>query len=190
MYQLCFSLGQYYRRDISLSVWNSFVLLFRLILCFKIWTIWNDRLLTSSILYFLSPMPRTMCCNGILFILKFFSAVWNIIIRCCCNPVSQKKHRLALLCLICLLPSCLLVCRLSTVVNCDKILVLEGGTLVESGTHAELLAKPASKYAGQALHDTAVGLSVVQCCGSGIRCVFYPWIRDPGQKKTRIRDLG
>ncbi len=33
---------------------------------------------------------------------------------------------------------------------------------MESGTHAELLAKPASKYAGQALHDTAVGLSVVQ----------------------------
>lgn len=37
--------------------------------------------------------------------------------------------------------------RLSTVVNCDKILVLEGGSVVESGSHAELLANPASKYA-------------------------------------------
>jgi ATP-binding cassette subfamily B protein len=44
--------------------------------------------------------------------------------------------------------SLFLFSRLSTVVNCDKILVLEGGRVVESGSHAELLANPASKYAG------------------------------------------
>ncbi|HEX8537657.1 MAG TPA: hypothetical protein VF664_09345, partial [Cystobacter sp.] len=31
--------------------------------------------------------------------------------------------------------------RLSTVVNADLILVMDGGQLVESGTHAELLAR-------------------------------------------------
>jgi len=31
--------------------------------------------------------------------------------------------------------------RLSTVVNCDKIIVLQGGAVVEQGTHAQLLAK-------------------------------------------------
>jgi len=37
--------------------------------------------------------------------------------------------------------------RLSTVVNCDQILVLEGGRVVEQGTHKELLNIPNSKYA-------------------------------------------
>merc|ERR1719483_428775 len=36
--------------------------------------------------------------------------------------------------------------RLSTVVNCDKILVLGKGQVVESGTHKELLAKEGSLY--------------------------------------------
>jgi len=36
--------------------------------------------------------------------------------------------------------------RLSTVVNCDKILVLNKGKLVESGTHRELLQDPDSFY--------------------------------------------
>jgi len=36
--------------------------------------------------------------------------------------------------------------RLSTVVNCDKILVLNKGKLVESGTHWELLQEPDSFY--------------------------------------------
>ena len=31
--------------------------------------------------------------------------------------------------------------RLSTVVNCDKILVLKGGAVVEQGTHADLLER-------------------------------------------------
>jgi len=37
--------------------------------------------------------------------------------------------------------------RLSTVVNCDQILVLDGGQVVEQGTHRQLLEKPGSYYA-------------------------------------------
>ncbi len=37
--------------------------------------------------------------------------------------------------------------RLSTVVNADQIAVLEGGALAESGTHAELAARPGGVYA-------------------------------------------
>jgi len=37
--------------------------------------------------------------------------------------------------------------RLSTVVGCDEILVLDGGKVVERGTHKELLLSPSSKYA-------------------------------------------
>jgi len=29
-----------------------------------------------------------------------------------------------------------------------------------------------------------------QCCGSGIRCLFDPWIRDPEWVFFRIPDLG
>lgn len=36
--------------------------------------------------------------------------------------------------------------RLSTVVNCDKILVLNKGKVVESGTHSQLLSSPSSFY--------------------------------------------
>merc|ERR1719233_2647922 len=36
--------------------------------------------------------------------------------------------------------------RLSTVVNCDQILVLEGGRVVEQGSHHQLLENSASYY--------------------------------------------
>ena len=36
--------------------------------------------------------------------------------------------------------------RLSTVVNCDQILVLEGGRVAEQGTHTQLLADTGSLY--------------------------------------------
>jgi len=36
--------------------------------------------------------------------------------------------------------------RLSTVVNCDRILVLNKGRVVESGSHQELLSSPSSLY--------------------------------------------
>ena len=36
--------------------------------------------------------------------------------------------------------------RLSTVVNCEKIFVLDKGRVAESGTHAELLSRPGSLY--------------------------------------------
>merc|ERR1712029_797257 len=42
--------------------------------------------------------------------------------------------------------SILIAHRLSTVVNCDQIFVLDKGKVAESGTHSELLAKPGSLY--------------------------------------------
>ena len=42
--------------------------------------------------------------------------------------------------------SILIAHRLSTVVNCDQILVLESGRVAEQGTHQQLLADPESRY--------------------------------------------
>jgi ATP-binding cassette subfamily B (MDR/TAP) protein 7 len=42
--------------------------------------------------------------------------------------------------------SILIAHRLSTVVNCDEILVLSAGKVAERGTHYELLARPDSLY--------------------------------------------
>ena len=57
---------------------------------------------------------------------------------------------LDLFCSICLLhtgrTSILIAHRLSTVVNCDEILVLSQGQVAERGTHYELLSRPDSLY--------------------------------------------
>lgn len=37
--------------------------------------------------------------------------------------------------------------RLSTVTDCDKIIILDQGKVIEQGTHDELLAKPNGHYA-------------------------------------------
>ena len=42
--------------------------------------------------------------------------------------------------------SILIAHRLSTVFNCDEILVLSGGRVVERGKHYELLSRPDSLY--------------------------------------------
>ena len=41
------------------------------------------------------------------------------------------------------------ISRLSTVVNCDRILVLADGRVAESGTHDQLLAQEESLYASE-----------------------------------------
>ena len=48
--------------------------------------------------------------------------------------------------------------RLSTVVNCDEIFVLDKGRVAESGTHAQLLAQPGSLYSKlwNSQHETAL----------------------------------
>jgi len=54
--------------------------------------------------------------------------------------------------------SILIAHRLSTVVNCDTIFVLDKGRVAESGTHAELLARPGSLYSRlwNSQHETAL----------------------------------
>lgn len=49
--------------------------------------------------------------------------------------------------------------RLSTVMDCDEILVIDGGRLAEQGSHKELLANPKSIYAH--LWSTQQGLNNV-----------------------------
>lgn len=45
--------------------------------------------------------------------------------------------------------------RLATIANADRIMVVEGGRIVEQGSHGELLAKPDGRY--RQLHDAQVG---------------------------------
>ena len=54
--------------------------------------------------------------------------------------------------------SILIAHRLSTVVNCDTIFVLDKGRVAESGTHGELLARPGSLYSKlwNSQHETAL----------------------------------
>jgi ATP-binding cassette subfamily B protein len=56
------------------------------------------------------------------------------------DAVSEALVQEALEGIMKLRTSLVIAHRLSTVVNADKILVIEGGRMVESGTHAELLA--------------------------------------------------
>lgn len=51
--------------------------------------------------------------------------------------------------------------RLSTVVDADLILVLDGGLVIESGTHFELMSKPDSRYQQMwALQATPTGKTI------------------------------
>ena len=60
--------------------------------------------------------------------------------------------------------------RLSTVVSCDCILVLDGGRVAESGTHDQLLAREDSLYAGQCflIFGLFVSLSILFCMTSAL----------------------
>jgi hypothetical protein len=68
----------------------------------------------------------------------------------------------------------------------------------KAGTQLMVLAHTAKRlknleiqtdYSGTVRYSTNI---LNQCCGSGsgIRCFFEPWIRDPGWVKIRIRDPG
>jgi hypothetical protein len=40
---------------------------------------------------------------------------------------------------------------------------------------------------GSNINKSLLGARFFQCCGSGIRCLFDNWIRDPGWVKIRMR---
>ena len=50
--------------------------------------------------------------------------------------------------------------HLRTIRNADKILVIDGGEIVESGTHAELIAIPGGFYAHLNAVQYSTGLSL------------------------------
>jgi hypothetical protein len=67
----------------------------------------------------------------------------------------------------------------------DFLLIPDPGSRGQKGTGSETLDGTVSRY------DTVMVICG-QCCGSGIGCLFDPWIRDPGWEKVsiRIRDPG
>jgi ABC-type multidrug transport system fused ATPase/permease subunit len=52
--------------------------------------------------------------------------------------------------------------RLSTIVGCDRICVLQHGRLVESGTHSELMQKADGLYAANATFLSLCQSPIVQ----------------------------
>ncbi len=77
--------------------------------------------------------------------------------------------------------------RLSTVVNADRIIVLEEGRLVEQGTHASLLADPHSVYARFHRLQGAKGLGLVDDAKAGnaeAGGATKPLGRKPGRPRT------
>ena len=53
--------------------------------------------------------------------------------------------------------------RLKTVRHADKIIVLDGGKIVEEGTHKELLKKQGKYAEFIAMREKSVGLETRQC---------------------------
>ncbi len=47
----------------------------------------------------------------------------------------------------------------------------------------------ANILANQVSSLMAIFLKILQCCGSGIRCLCYPWIRDPGSWTGKNQNL-
>ena len=45
--------------------------------------------------------------------------------------------------------------RLSTLANADRVVVVDKGSIIEEGSHAELMARPAGKYREMALAQGA-----------------------------------
>ncbi len=68
--------------------------------------------------------------------------------------------------------------RLSTVINADRILVLSAGSIVESGTHAELLIK-GGIYRGFYIRQFKSAKNVGQLLGNFIQYLFFAYPNAP-----------
>ena len=79
--------------------------------------------------------------------------------------------------------------RLSTVVNCDEILVLDEGTVSERGTHQDLLSRPNSLYKQlwDSQHKAALAEKIMLDHGVSLDEVTEELVKKEERKKEELR---